>query len=309
MQGVEKRFGGRAVVSELNLEIEAGETFVLIGPSGCGKTTTLRMLNRLIEPSAGRIEVLGEDVARADPTALRRRIGYVIQEGGLFPHYSVQKNVAVVPELAGWDSARIAKRCTELLELLGLDPRDYAERFPHELSGGQRQRVGIARALAADPPLVLLDEPFGALDPITRESVQDEFRALCKQLGKTFVLVTHDVFEAVRLADRIGVMAEGRLVQVATPAELVRRPATELVTALLGRHRFQLRLMTARLGAAVAALAGEPPPPDGTPTIDAAPGESVWNALDRMENAGSEHVRIGARVVSRHALLDKAGSA
>ncbi|HEX7330857.1 MAG TPA: ATP-binding cassette domain-containing protein [Pyrinomonadaceae bacterium] len=205
------------IISDLNLTVEKGETLVLLGESGCGKTTTLKLVNRLLTPSAGEVLVEGRATTEWDPIALRRRIGYVIQEGGLFPHFTIARNVGLVPALSGWDQARTTERVRELLSLVGLDPDRFAERYPRELSGGQRQRVGVARALAADPPLLLLDEPFGALDPLTRASLQREFADLTTRLGKTAILVTHDVREAVILARRIGLMHKGRLVLLDTP--------------------------------------------------------------------------------------------
>jgi osmoprotectant transport system ATP-binding protein len=236
LRSVSKRYGERWAVRELDLEVAEGETLAIIGPSGCGKTTILRMMNRLLEPTEGTVEILGAPATSVDPAELRRRIGYAIQDVGLFSHYTVRQNVAVVPRLLAWERARIETRVDELLDLVRL-PRELGSRYPKQLSGGQRQRVGIARALAADPPLVLLDEPFGALDPITRESVQDEFIALARQLNKTFVLVTHDVFEAARLGHRIAVMRDGRIVQAASPEELFSAPADDLVARLLGRYR------------------------------------------------------------------------
>jgi osmoprotectant transport system ATP-binding protein len=208
---------GTNIITELNLTVERGETLVLLGESGCGKTTTLKLVNRLFEPSSGDVKVEGKTTTAWDPIALRRRIGYVIQEGGLFPHFSIARNVGLVPALAGWEQKRIDERVRELLSLVGLDPDRFAERYPRELSGGQRQRVGVARALAADPPLLLLDEPFGALDPLTRASLQREFADLTTRLGKTAILVTHDVREALILARRIGLMHKGRLLLLETP--------------------------------------------------------------------------------------------
>jgi osmoprotectant transport system ATP-binding protein len=201
----------------LNLTVEKGETLVLLGESGCGKTTTLKLVNRLLTPSSGEVRVEDRATTAWDPIALRRRIGYVIQEGGLFPHFTIARNVGLVPVLSGWDAARTSERVRELLSLVGLDPERFAVRYPRELSGGQRQRVGVARALAADPPLLLLDEPFGALDPLTRASLQREFADLTSRLGKTAILVTHDVREALILARRIGLMHKGRLVLLETP--------------------------------------------------------------------------------------------
>ena len=205
------------IISDLNLNVDQGETLVLLGESGCGKTTTLKLVNRLLQPSSGEVFVEGKATTAWDPIALRRHIGYVIQEGGLFPHFTIARNVGLVPSLAGWDEERIDERVRELLNLVGLDPERYAERYPRELSGGQRQRVGVARALAADPPLLLLDEPFGALDPLTRASLQREFSDLSRRLGKTAILVTHDVREALALATRIGLMHKGRLLLLESP--------------------------------------------------------------------------------------------
>ena len=205
------------IISELNLSVAQGETLVLLGESGCGKTTTLKLVNRLFVPTSGEVVVEGKSTLEWDPIELRRRIGYVIQEGGLFPHFTIGRNVGLVPGLLGWDEARVAARVEELLALVGLEPRIYTNRYPRELSGGQRQRAVVARALAADPPLLLLDEPFGALDPLTRASLQREFAELSRRLGKTAILVTHDVREALLLGARIGLMHRGRLLLVETP--------------------------------------------------------------------------------------------
>lgn len=205
------------ILFDLNLNVQRGETLVLLGESGCGKTTTLKLVNRLLLPTSGEVLVEGRATTAWDPIALRRHIGYVIQEGGLFPHFTIARNVALVPSLSGWDEARTNERVRELLNLVGLDPERFAERYPRELSGGQRQRVGVARALAADPPLLLLDEPFGALDPLTRASLQREFADLSHRLAKTAILVTHDVREALVLATRIGLMHKGRLELLETP--------------------------------------------------------------------------------------------
>jgi osmoprotectant transport system ATP-binding protein len=205
------------IISHLNLTVQSGETLVLLGESGCGKTTTLKLVNRLLLPTAGTVLVEGKSTLEWDPIRLRRRTGYVIQEGGLFPHFTIEQNIALVPRLEGWDETRIQGRVTELLMLVGLASGEFAGRYPAELSGGQRQRVGVARALAAEPPLLLLDEPFGALDPMTRASLQKEFIDLTRRLGKTSIFVTHDVREALLVGTRIGLMAAGRLVLLETP--------------------------------------------------------------------------------------------
>ena len=205
------------IINNLNLTVERAETLVLLGESGCGKTTTLKLVNRLYDPTSGSVLVEGKPTVQWDPIELRRHTGYVIQEGGLFPHFSIQSNVGLVPSLLAWPSERVRQRAHELLEMVSLDPQRFAERYPRELSGGQRQRVGVARALAADPPLLLLDEPFGALDPLTRASLQKEFAELAKKLAKTAILVTHDVREALLLGDRIALMHAGEIVLLETP--------------------------------------------------------------------------------------------
>jgi osmoprotectant transport system ATP-binding protein len=243
-EGVSKRFGdGAFAVENLDLEVSEGELCVLVGPSGGGKTTVLRMVNRLVEPTSGRVLVGGRDVAETDGVQLRRRTGYVIQQAGLFPHLSVADNVASVPRLLGWDKARTRARVGELLELVGLDPAQYARRYPHELSGGQAQRVGVARALAGDPPVLLMDEPFGAVDPIARERLQQEFLRLQAHLHKTVIFVTHDVDEAMMLGDRIAVLSEGGVLQQHdTPAQVLGRPATAFVADFVGADRGLRRL-------------------------------------------------------------------
>jgi osmoprotectant transport system ATP-binding protein len=241
---VAKRYpDGTVAVEELSLDVPAGEIAVLVGPSGCGKTTTMRMVNRLVEPTAGRIYVGGADVTQADPVKLRRGIGYVIQQVGLFPHQTVAANVATVPRLLGWERRRSRARVDELLDLVGLDPSRHRDRYPHQLSGGQRQRVGVARALAADPPVLLMDEPFGAVDPVARDRLQGEFLRLQEQVRKTVVFVTHDIDEAIRLGNRIAVMREGgRLEQYADPATLLSSPATDFVADFVGSERTLRRL-------------------------------------------------------------------
>jgi osmoprotectant transport system ATP-binding protein len=240
---VSKRFpDGTVAVGDLSLTMDTGSITVLVGTSGCGKTTTLRMINRMIEPTGGTIEIDGRDVMSIPAHDLRRGIGYVIQQGGLFPHRTVVDNVATVPHLLGWDKKRARRRAAELIELVGLDPR-FAKRYPAQLSGGQQQRVGVARALAADPPVLLMDEPFGAVDPIVRAQLQQEFLRLQRELRKTVVFVTHDIDEAVLLGDRIAVLATGgALQQYAAPAEMLAEPANPFVAGFLGEDRGLKRL-------------------------------------------------------------------
>lgn len=228
--------GERAAVRDLCLEVQTGELLVLIGPSGCGKTTTLRMINRLEEPTSGEVWIDGEDVRRLDPVALRRHIGYTIQQTGLFPHMTIRENIDLVPRMLGWPKEKREARIRELLAMVGMDYEEFAHRYPRQLSGGQQQRVGVLRALAADPPLILMDEPFGALDPLMRESLQRELKRLQARLQKTIVFVTHDIDEALTLGDRIAIMKDGVLLQVGTPAELAAHPADPFVENFLGRH-------------------------------------------------------------------------
>jgi osmoprotectant transport system ATP-binding protein len=252
LDAVTKRYAADSVaVNELSLTVSDGELCVLVGPSGCGKTTTLRMINRLIEPSSGRILIDDIDVLKMDPVQLRRSIGYVIQQGGLFPHRRVGDNVATVPRLLGWDKQRVNARVVELLELVGLDPESYGRRYPHELSGGERQRVGVARALGADPPILLMDEPFAAVDPVTRKRLQQELLQLQKMLKKTIVFVTHDIDEATLLGDRIVVLSKGAHVeQYDTPSQVLGRPATAFVADFVGTDRGVRRLAVMPIDAA-----------------------------------------------------------
>ena len=248
---VTKRYGGPdapPAVDDLTLTVPAGEICVLVGPSGCGKTTSMKMVNRLIEPTSGRITIGGEDVASLPAVELRRRIGYVIQQVGLFPHLTVGENVAVVPRLLRWPATRMSERSDELLDLIGLEPAEYRDRYPSELSGGERQRVGVARALAADPPVMLMDEPFGAVDPIRRERLQNEFLRLQEQVRKTVVFVTHDVDEAIKMADRIAILQRGGiLAQYDTPAAILANPASEFVERFVGADRGLKRLSLGRV--------------------------------------------------------------
>ena len=241
LRGVTKRYGDTLAVDQLSFTVPAGRICVLVGPSGCGKTTSLRMMNRLIEPTSGEILIDGQNVLHEDPVALRRRIGYVIQQVGLFPHETVAANIATVPQLLGWSRDRIRARVDELLALIGLD-RNMKERYPAQLSGGERQRVGVARAMAAEPPLMLMDEPFGAVDPIVRNRLQDEFLNLQRTLGITVIFVTHDIDEAIKLGDRVAVMRTGKLVQYSPPAELLAHPADDFVAQFVGHDRALKRL-------------------------------------------------------------------
>ncbi len=264
--GVGKTYpDGTVAVHDLDLDVPRGAVVVLVGPSGCGKSTTLKMVNRLIEPTQGRILMDGEDITHGDPVALRRRMGYVIQQVGLFPHQTIRANVATVPSLLGWDKKKAGARADELLDLVGLDPAQYANRYPHQLSGGQRQRVGVARALAADPPVLLMDEPFGAVDPIVRTRLQDEFLRLQRDLGKTVMMVTHDIDEAVRMGDRVAVFATGgRLAQYDVPARVLGRPADDFVAEFVGASRGLRRLSVTPIDVA-----------DLEPVEGSAPAETV----------------------------------
>ncbi len=248
---VTKRYGGPdapPAVTDLTLTVPAGEICVLVGPSGCGKTTSMKMVNRLIEPTSGRITIGGQDVMSLPAVELRRRIGYVIQQVGLFPHLTVGENVAVVPRLLGWTPERIRARTDELLDLIGLEPAGYRDRYPTELSGGERQRVGVARALAADPPVMLMDEPFGAVDPIRRDRLQNEFLRLQEQVRKTVIFVTHDVDEAIKMADRIAILQRGGiLAQYDTPGAILANPASEFVERFVGADRGLKRLSLLRV--------------------------------------------------------------
>ncbi|KJJ40915.1 glycine/betaine ABC transporter ATP-binding protein [Bacillus subtilis] len=237
LENVSKTYkGGKKAVNNVNLKIAKGEFICFIGPSGCGKTTTMKMINRLIEPSAGKIFIDGENIMEQDPVELRRKIGYVIQQIGLFPHMTIQQNISLVPKLLKWPEHKRKERARELLKLVDMG-KEYLDRYPHELSGGQQQRIGVLRALAAEPPLILMDEPFGALDPITRDSLQEEFKKLQKTLHKTIVFVTHDMDEAIKLADRIVILKAGEIVQVGTPDDILRNPADEFVEEFIGKER------------------------------------------------------------------------
>ena len=279
--------GGTTAVHALSMQIPAGQLVALVGPSGCGKTTTLKMINRLIEPTSGRILLGEDDVTKVNPVQLRRRIGYVIQNVGLFPHLSVEANVVTVPRLLGWDKKRQHARAIELLELVGLDPKTFAKRYPGQLSGGQRQRVGVARALGADPPVLLMDEPFSAIDPIARTRLQDEFLRVQREVRKTIVFVTHDLDEAVRLADRIAIFRQGgHLEQYGTPAELLGSPATDFVRDFVGGQRGLRRLSVTPIERSdlepVLALDGPEVPLAGT----------LQDAMAALLTDDSGHVRV-----------------
>jgi osmoprotectant transport system ATP-binding protein len=239
LEKITKEYNGTTIIQNLNLEVEKGQFVVLIGPSGCGKTTTLKMINRLIEPTSGSIYIDGEEITQVNPVALRRKIGYVIQQIGLFPHMTIAQNIEVVPKLLKWPAEARRRRSRELLQLVDMDADEYLERYPSELSGGQQQRIGVLRALAVEPPLILMDEPFGALDPITRETLQDEVKKIQKRLHKTIIFVTHDMDEALKMADHIVVMKDGKVVQAATPEELLTNPADDFVAEFIGKHRLK----------------------------------------------------------------------
>jgi osmoprotectant transport system ATP-binding protein len=247
LEDLTRRYGDTTAVDSLSLEIAEGEVCVLIGPSGCGKTTTLRMINRLIEPTSGHIFVNDSDILSVPVEELRRSLGYVIQSIGLFPHFTVAGNICVVPRLLGWEKSRMAERVDELLTLVGLDPEVYRGKYPRQLSGGEAQRVGVARALAADPPVLLMDEPFGAVDPLNRERLQAEFGRIQRELKKTVIFVTHDIDEAIRLADKIAIMRDGKLQQFDTPEEVLNHPANKFVHDFVGADRALKRLVRVRV--------------------------------------------------------------
>jgi osmoprotectant transport system ATP-binding protein len=285
LEALTKHYPGQTVpaVDALDLEVVEGEIVMLVGPSGCGKTTTLEMINRLVEPTSGRIILQGEDVTHIDPDDLRRRIGYAIQQIGLFPHRTIGQNIATVPRLLGWARTRIEDRVDELLELVGLEPEEYRNRYPRALSGGQRQRVGVARAMAADPPVMLMDEPFGATDPITRDRLQREFRRIQNEIGKTIVFVTHDIDEAITLGDRIAILdVSAHVAQYATPETILSSPANDFVVDFLGSGSVFKRLHLAQVRDV------EPDP--SWPTVDAA--TSLEEARRVVDGAGDRPVLV-----------------
>jgi osmoprotectant transport system ATP-binding protein len=285
LEHVTKRYPGtrEPAVDDFSMVVPAGEIVVFVGPSGCGKTTTMRMINRLIEPTSGKITIGGEDALRIDPDDLRRRVGYAIQQAGLFPHFTVAQNIGVVPGLLGWDKKRIADRVEEMMDLVGLDAGEFCDRFPRQLSGGQQQRVGVARALAADPPVLLMDEPFGAVDPITRGHLQDELLRLQSDLHKTIVFVTHDFDEAVKLGDRIAVLGDrSTILQYDTPDAILANPADDTVAGFVGagaslKALTLLRVRDVELGQAVTARA------DADPSTVEPNGEQFVLVLDSRD--------------------------
>ncbi|MFH8737266.1 ABC transporter ATP-binding protein [Streptomyces sp. NPDC017964] len=300
---VTKRYAdGTTAVDDLSFEVNEGELVTLVGPSGCGKTTTMKMVNRLIEPSEGRIFVDGDDISGIDPVQLRRRIGYVIQQVGLFPHKTVLDNTATVPHLLGVKRAKARERAAELLDLVGLDPRTFGDRYPDQLSGGQRQRVGVARALAADPPVLLMDEPFGAVDPVVREHLQNEFLRLQQAVRKTVLFVTHDIEEAVRLGDRIAVYGQGRIEQFDTPSTVLGAPANEYVADFVGADRGLKRLSVTPIEESDL----EQPPvvhlDDPLPAKLDAPWAVVLDGDNNLHGwISAEHARVQSGTVREHA--------
>lgn len=280
-----KRYGDVAAVRDLSFRVESGQTLALIGTSGCGKTTTLKMINRLVEPTSGTILVDGADVRQQPVEALRRRLGYVIQQTGLFPHYSVAENIGVVPRLEGWPAGRIEARVRRLLEQVGLPPGEYANKYPAQLSGGQQQRVGIARALAADPPIVLMDEPFGALDPITRRDIRRDFMEMEDLASKTVILVTHDVEEAFEMGDLICLLDRGEVQQLGVPKDLLFHPANAFVARFLAGRQLTLEQEVVTLAELFNDLP-EPTPSTGSPEIFLAPGTTVRRALAQLSATG-----------------------
>lgn len=283
VEHLSKHYGQAKAVNDISFEVVRGENLVLLGTSGCGKTTTLKMLNRLIEPTSGQIWINGRDIRSQSQELLRRGIGYVLQNTGLFPHYTIAENIAVVPNLLKWDKQRIQNRIQELIQKLHL-PDDVLQKYPHELSGGQQQRIGLARALIADAPVLLMDEPFGALDNITRAKIQDDFKTLDELQRKTIVMVTHDVQEAFELGDQIAIMDQGRIVQQGTPAELLFKPANQFVSDFLQSQRLQLELRSVNLGTIAAALPDAAQTDKNSTALTGA--SSIWQAMEVLKDTG-----------------------
>ncbi len=284
-----KTFGKNThVIKNLSLEVKEGETLVILGKSGSGKTTALKLINRLLDPTSGTISIGGEDAFTLDPIELRRGIGYAVQEIGLFPHMTVEENISIVPRLLGWDEKKICDRVDQLMDMMGLDPAIFLKKNPLKLSGGQRQRIGVARAIAADPPIILMDEPFGALDPITREQTQKEFLELESKIKKTIVFVTHDLFEAVTMGDRIALMDSGELIQVSTPQIFVENPPSTFADQFLGRHRFQLSLLTKTISECIDPSVGKTT--SQLPKLS--PGTTLIEALDFFKTTKTKELPV-----------------
>ncbi|MFI5408560.1 ABC transporter ATP-binding protein [Kaistia sp. UC242_56] len=306
LEHVSRRFGDQLAVDDVSFSVERGTITVIVGTSGSGKSTTLRMINRLIEPSAGTIRIDGKDTASVSGEELRRGIGYVIQGNGLFPHWTVARNIATVPTLLGWDAARIARRVDELLTLFSMKPEEFAQKFPHQLSGGEQQRVGVARALAAEPGLLLMDEPFGALDPIIRAKAQEDLLAVQQRLGITVVLVTHDMEEAIHLGHRIAVMDGSKLLQYGPPAEILARPAHGFVEKLVNGVDRPFRLLSlAPVSSIVEPGTAEGPPIAATATLRDALSELLWHQRDALPVASADGTLVGR--ISLAALRAHAG--
>ena len=309
VDSVSKMYGGRAVVSNVSFTVEQGKTLVLLGTSGSGKTTVLKMINRLVEPTEGSICIDGEDISQGKPEVLRRKIGYVIQQSGLFPHYTVYENIALVPRLIGWPTNKIRQRVQTLLEVVGLSA-DYAERYPHELSGGQQQRVGIGRALAADPPLVLMDEPFGALDPITKQQMTREFASLGMLREKTVVLVTHDVLEAFALGDQICLLDGGIVQQGGTPRELLFRPKNDFVRSFFQTQRLRLAMEVLTVGDLVPGSVSEvTEKATDDRKVSVSKETTIFRVLEAMEEGQTSWVSVSGLVkeviISREQMLQR----
>ncbi|HEY3784859.1 MAG TPA: ABC transporter ATP-binding protein [Steroidobacteraceae bacterium] len=302
LEGLTKRYGKIAVVDEVSLSVERNSITVIVGTSGSGKSTLLRMINRLVEPTGGRVLIDGTDTTEEPPHLLRRRIGYAIQSHGLFPHRTVAENIAVVPRLLGWERARTEARVRELLGIFQLEPAMFADKFPHQLSGGQQQRVGVARALAAEPAVLLMDEPFGALDPIIRTKAQDDLLDIQRRFGTTVVLVTHDIDEAFRLGDRVAVMSEGRVLQYGRPADLLTKPADPLVARMTGVADRAMRLLSlTTAGEAAVAGASDGPEVPASASLREALSELLWRKADSASVVDATGARVGRITV--HAIL------
>lgn len=279
-----KTFNGKNAVDDISFEVKEGETLVLLGTSGCGKTTTLRMLNRLAKPTSGRISINGKDAATIQPETLRKGMGYVLQGSALFPHYTVAENIGVVPALLKWNKEEIKERTHQLLEKIHLPYDEFAHKYPHTLSGGQQQRIGLARALAADPPIMLMDEPFGALDPVTRATVRKEIMQLDELKKKTIVLVTHDVQEAFELGDIICIMNKGKIMQIGTKQELLYKPANEFVSSFLQHERLSLQLKSLKLSAIWDAIANVNDENDLNDNNAVSIDENIWNIMELLSS-------------------------